>query len=112
LDEGLPQQVTPKRALSCPVLLACATAIGILSLFSHGIVSATPLVVWIEDGYVPLVLGGLSMLLCFVARQRTRHKRLVVAYAVLLAPFAFSYPAWMLFLWVMCASGKLAGPWP
>jgi hypothetical protein len=66
----------------------------------------------VAAGLVPIVLGGLSMLLCFAARERTRHKRLVIAYAVLLAPFAFSYPAWMMFVKVLYLSGKYTGPMP
>jgi hypothetical protein len=61
---------------------------------------------------IPLVLGGLAMLLCLTARLRTRHKRLVVAYTVFLAPFAFSWPAWMAYIAVLYFCGKYAGPMP
>ena len=44
------------------------------------------------------------MWLCIRARKKTAHKRLVALFAVVLAPFAFSYPAWMVILWVLYVS--------
>ncbi|MGA3028090.1 MAG: hypothetical protein ABSF98_25345 [Bryobacteraceae bacterium] len=110
--------IRPQHALTCPLLLTCATAIGLLSLsapiwlarmftlvFARGSVSTTA-------SFLPFVLGGASMLLCLRARQRAQRKRLVLVYAVVLAPFAFSYPAWILFLFVLYVSGRYTGPMP
>lgn len=63
-------------------------------------------------GYMPVLLGCISMWLCYRAYRRATRKKLVVAYAVLLAPFAFSYPAWIVFLWMMFATGRYKGPMP
>jgi dolichol kinase len=94
------------------MLLGCATAIAILSLFLPEVFLAMPFILHFVAYPIPLVLGGLTMLLCLMARQRTRHKRLVVAYAVFLAPFAFSWPAWMAYIAVLYFSGKYTGPMP
>ncbi len=51
------------------------------------------------------------MWLCWRAVKQTRHKKLVLCYAVLLAPFAFSYPAWLVFIWASYVSGY-RGPMP
>ena len=42
----------------------------------------------------------------------TKHKIAVLVYAILLAPIAFSYPAWLLYLWVLYATGAYKGPLP
>jgi len=103
VNEALPKHVSSKRVLSCPVLLACATVIALLSLFSADLVRTGPLIVRLTTEYFPLVLGPVSMVICFVAGKRTRNKGLVVAYALFLAPFTFSYPAWFLLVWVVGA---------
>jgi hypothetical protein len=94
------------------MLLACATVIAILSLFVPRIVSANLAITRLIGFVAPFPLGGISMLLCLEARQRTQHKRLVTAYAWLLAPFAFSWPAWMAYVAVLYFSGKYTGPMP
>ena len=52
------------------------------------------------------------MTLCVLAAIKSAHKRLVALYAVVLAPFAFCYPAWMIILWILFASGRYTGPMP
>jgi hypothetical protein len=52
------------------------------------------------------------MALCVLAINRAAHKRLVVLYAVILAPFAFAYPAWMIVLWILYTSGSYHGAMP
>jgi len=52
-------------------------------------------------GYVPILLGSVSMLLCVLARRKAVHKGRVAIYAVVLSPLAFSYPGWMLILLVL-----------
>jgi hypothetical protein len=63
-------------------------------------------------GYFSILLGCVSMWLCVRARRKAVHKILVTVYAVVLSPFAFSLPAWMLFVWFMYASGRYNGPMP
>ncbi len=93
-------------------LLVCATAVATLSFLFH--IMATPRTLLGETiwGYFPLLLGFVSMWLCFKARNEAVHKGLVLLYAIVLAPFAFSYPAWLLILWVGYASGRYHGPMP
>jgi hypothetical protein len=57
------------------------------------------------------LLGCISMWLCWRAGKQTRSKKLVLCYAVLLAPFAFSYPAWIVFIWASYVFGY-RGPMP
>jgi hypothetical protein len=63
-------------------------------------------------GYFPVLLGSVAIWLCIRARRKAAHKRLVALYAVVLAPFAFSYPAWIAILWMMYLSGRYKGPMP
>jgi hypothetical protein len=81
-------------------------------VFARGSVSTTALGAEVAASFLPFVLCGASMLLCLRARQRAQRKRLVLVYAVVLAPFAFSYPAWILFLFVLYVSGRYTGPMP
>lgn len=62
-------------------------------------------------GYAPILLGSAAMWLCWRARRIARHKAGILGYAILLAPFAFSYPAWILFLWIWYRAGG-HGPFP
>lgn len=91
------------------LLLGSATFVAAMSVLLltrvHGRIAEIVL------GYVPIPLGCISMWLCWRARQKARHKTLVLCYAILLAPFAFSYPAWILFIYVWFRSGG-GGPFP
>jgi len=93
-------------------LLVFATASAAISLFFHDLISSNSLTTEVLLGYVPILLGSLSMWLCFKARARAIHKAWVLAYTILLAPFAFSYPAWLLFIWALYKSGRYHGPMP
>jgi hypothetical protein len=94
------------------ILLAAATVISAVSFFFHDIAKGQTLGAEAILGYAPVVMGAIAMALCIRARKKTVHKRLVVLYAVLLAPFAFSYPAWIAFLWIVYISGRYKGPMP
>ena len=63
-------------------------------------------------GYLPFVLGPVSVWLCLKARKRAKHKALILACTFLLAPIAFSYPAWTIYLWFMWVTGRYSGPMP
>jgi hypothetical protein len=52
------------------------------------------------------------MWLCIMAWRNTTHKLLVSLYTIALAPFAFSYPAWVAFIWILYISGRYKGPMP
>ena len=93
-------------------LLSAATALAALSFFWHTLPWTKSLDVEIVLGYVPLVSGVVCVWLCLKARSRTKHKGLVLCYSVHLAPFAFSYPAWMLIVWIAFESGHYNGPMP
>jgi hypothetical protein len=99
-------------AVTSPALVACATGVAIASLSSAFILDPKTLNAQLAVGYTPILLGCLSMWLCFKARQKARHKRGVLLYAILLAPIAFCYPALMIFIWLMYVSGKYTGPMP
>ena len=62
--------------------------------------------------YVPILFGILAMWLCLRARAGSEHKALVLTYTIVIAPFAFSYPVWLLFIWVMYRFGHYRGPMP
>jgi hypothetical protein len=100
------------RWATTPVLLTLATVIALISLFLHTIIEPKGLGSEAVIGYVPVLLGCVSMWLCVRARRNTKHKGLVLSYTLFLAPFAFSYPAWIVFLWLTYASGKYSGPMP
>jgi hypothetical protein len=91
-------------------LLDAATALSALSLFFHLFIGQG-LIAQAVFGYVPILLGFIVLWLCWRARGRTRHKTAVVLYAIFLAPFAFSYPAWIFFIWVWYRAGA-QGPLP
>jgi len=93
-------------------LLTLATAVAVLSLYFNVVVTSRFLLAEAALSYMPMLLGSLSMWLCLKARAKSSHKALVLTYAIVLAPFAFSYPAWMFFIWVMYASGHYHGPMP
>jgi hypothetical protein len=94
------------------VLLVGATAVAVLSFLFHMITRQSSLLSEAVWGYFPVLLGSVSMWLCFKARKEAIHKGFVLLYAILLAPFAFSYPAWLLILWALYASGRYHGPMP
>ena len=93
-------------------LLISATAVAAFSFFFHIFGSARSLAAETALGYIPLLLGCTSLWLCFQARKRAKHKGFVVAYSIMLAPFAFSYPAWFLVVSILFASGHYNGPMP
>lgn len=98
---------------SITLALIGAMAIAAVSLFIVQfiqIVEGGDLAIEVFVGSAPVVLGCIAMGLCYKAYARAMRKKLVVAYAVLLAPFAFSYPAWIVFLWLMFATGRYKGP--
>lgn len=102
-----------QRIASANALLGFATAIAVVSFFSNNIWSINrSLLTDALLGYVPILCGLVCMWLCFQARKKTYHKRLVLMYAILLAPFAFCYPAWFLILWILYGSGAYRGPMP
>ena len=84
----------PRRAVW---LLALATTFAIVSL---GLLLALPLSGKFATifGWLPIFLGCVTMWLCWRARRVARHKTAVLIYAILLVPFAFSYPAGILVL--------------
>jgi len=92
-------------------LLVAATVLSAVSLFFQAIVGARRLITETFLGYLPILLGCISMWLCWRAHQKARRKTLVLCYSILLAPFAFSYPAWIAFLYVWYRSGG-GGPFP
>ncbi len=94
------------------MLIALATVLAGLSLFSHDILRPTNLNTQLAFGYIPVILGCVCLWLCIKARTKAKHKNLVLLYTVLILPFAFSYPAWLFFIWIMYASGKYNGPMP
>jgi pilus assembly protein TadC len=96
-------------------LIICATFIGFVSFTLHLLVGALmkgSLSADLVAGYGSLTLGFLSMYLCFKAWRASRRRWLVLLYSVMLAPFAFSLPAWLAFIWVMHATGRYSGPMP
>jgi len=90
--------------------LASATALSVFSLFLLTLVHTGP-IAELALGYVPILLGAVAMWLCWRARKAARHKTAVLLYTIFLAPFAFSYPAWMAFVWAWYAVGG-KGPFP
>ena len=91
-------------------LLGLATGLSAISLFFHifigpGLATETVL------GYTPILFGCVSMWLCWRARQKAQHKTVILLYSILLAPFAFSYPAWIVFIYVWYRAGG-SGPFP
>jgi hypothetical protein len=99
------------KLTTTPVLLGFATPVALASFFFHLIIP-NGLIFEVVLGYVPIVLGGVCLWLGYSAFRIARHKLSTVAYVVLLTPFAFSYPAWLLFIWTMHASGRYHGPMP
>jgi hypothetical protein len=93
-------------------MLLAATALAAISFAFHMIVRNRSVGTEAILGYVPVLLGCICMWLCFRAHRSAVHKRLILLYAVILAPFAFSYPAWVLILWVEYISGRYHGPLP
>jgi hypothetical protein len=96
-------------------LLFLATALAAVSLFFHQLITPrtpTSFLLELATGYTPILLGFLSMWLCSRARAKARRKGLILTYAIVLAPFAFSYPAWLFFIWVQYASGRYHLPMP
>jgi hypothetical protein len=94
------------------LFLIIATAISAVSLFLHVIAPARTLGTEVALGYVPVLLGCAAMWLCIMAWRNTTHKLLVSLYTIALAPFAFSYPAWVAFIWILYISGRYKGPMP
>jgi hypothetical protein len=80
-------------------LLVAATVLSLVSLGLFFVLlpsgqMSKPLV-----ALLPILLGCVSMWLCWRARRAARHKIAVIVYAIVLAPFAFSYPAGLALLW-------------
>lgn len=100
------------RSPSAAFQVTLATALAVLSFFWHTLLARKSLYAEALLGYVPLMLGTVCMWLCFKARVRAKHKSLVLWYSLALAPFAFSYPAWMLIVWIAFASARYNGPMP
>jgi hypothetical protein len=97
---------------STGLLLVGATVLAAVSFSFHIIVRASSVGTEAILGYIPVLLGCICMWLCLKARRAAGRKWLVLSYAVVLAPFAFSYPAWSLILWVEYISGRYRGPLP
>ncbi|HEX5226318.1 MAG TPA: hypothetical protein VFW44_01350 [Bryobacteraceae bacterium] len=92
-------------------LLIAATCLAAISLSLDLLISARALVTEILLGYAPILLGSVAMWLCLQARRTAQHKTAVLLYTILLAPFAFSYPAWLAFVWIWYRAGG-SGPFP
>lgn len=105
-------EILGSRSTNAAPLLSAATAVAGLSFFWHTLSWTKSLYAETVLGYVPLALGVVCLWLCLKARGRTTYKRLVLCYSVILAPFAFSYPAWMLVVWIAFESGHYNGPMP
>jgi len=84
----------PKTAVG---LLVMATAVSIISLSSLLVLLPAGKIGTIF-GLLPILLGGITMWLCWRARRVAHHKTAVLIYTILLAPVAFSYPAGILLL--------------
>jgi len=100
----------PKLA-SSPILLGLATVLASVSFFFHVVIPRSFLyqeALW----WVPIVLGGMCVWLGYSAWRVARYRRFTIIYMVLLTPFAFSYPGWVLVLFLMLASGTYHGPMP
>lgn len=94
------------------MLLISATAISTASFLLHVPAVDHPLGLALIFAYIPLLFGSVAMLLCVLALLKSKRKSLVLVYTVVLAPFAFSYPAWIIILWVLYTSGGYKGPMP
>jgi hypothetical protein len=97
-----------RLAESPAALLITATGISALSFFFRDVMPAKPLALELIFAYFPLLFGGAAMALCILAINRAAHKRLVVLYAVILAPFAFRYSVWMIIVWILYAAATTA----
>src|SRR5450432_971150 len=100
------------KVLDRPVsLIAIATGIAAVSFLFHVIAPTGTLLGDLILGYAPVLLGCVSMFLLVRARRKVVHRGRVTIYAVILSPFAFSYPAWILILLVyftnlVCTRGR------
>ncbi len=104
--------INRRSQLTAPFfLLVTATVLASLSFFFI-LLPIRSLPAQVGFGYLPLLLGCASLWLCLKARKRAKHKVLVIVYSVMLAPFAFSYPAWLLIVWILYSSGHYNGPMP
>jgi hypothetical protein len=106
------RELHPKLTDGPAVLLVAATILSAVSFLFQIMATAKTLGAQIAVGYIPVAMGFVAVWLCIRARKRSAHKRLVALYAVVLAPFAFSYPAWTVILWVLYVSGRYKGPMP
>jgi hypothetical protein len=93
-------------------LLFFAVALSAISFSLGAIIDPRSLGAQMIAGYIPLILGGLSMYLCAKSWKAAKHPRLILLSAVLLAPFAFGYPAWFLVAGISYALGRYHGPMP
>jgi len=97
-------------------LLSYATLVGGASFLPHPVAADAfqlrSLNSDLIEGYTMLGLGCISMYLCYKAWRRSRHRWLVLLYAVILAPFAFSLPASLAFIWIAYATCHYTGPMP
>jgi hypothetical protein len=109
----VPEETLHHKVTEGPVvLLIAATIISAMSFAFHTMAIGKTLGTEVILGYFPVLLGVAAMWLCIRARKKTAHKRLVALFAVVLAPFAFSYPAWMVILWILFISGRYKGALP
>jgi hypothetical protein len=94
-----------------PVLLSYATILTFVSCLTlaHANLRSVPHLI---IGYIPFVVGGVTMWLCAKAHQRSSHRTAVVVYTILLAPFAFFFPVAWIYLFYMEATGQYHGPYP
>lgn len=93
-------------------LLSSAAAIAAVSLFFEPVIRPQRLFAQVVLGYIPVLLGCISMWLCIRASKRSNHKRIVFLYAIVLAPFAFAYPVWWALLYIAYVTGRYNGPTP
>jgi hypothetical protein len=102
---------TIPRDASPSLLLCSATAVSAVS-FSFGFLPELPELAMLGLFCLLGILGCLSMWLCWKAYQKAAHRRSVLLYAILLAPFAFSIPAWWIGIFAMMLSSHYSGPFP
>lgn len=93
-------------------LLAIATVLAVVSLFFHRMFPIHGLWAQLALGCMPILIGCVWASITYRAWQRSSRHWAVALYGFVIAPMAFSYPAWILFVWVMWVFGKYNGPMP
>src|SRR2546423_1311942 len=84
--------------------LILATAIAVASFFSIMIVGSVYRLLGTLFLFLPLLLGGVYIVCSRAAFRKAGGKlkeRLVFCYSVVLSPFAFCYPGWYLFFFLV-----------